>query len=174
MFAARLLGCWPSPAGYGVQCALCCPVGGCVHKDSVHVWMLLGLLLGLLFAHSCLFFVLPALPCLPGGDALERGNNVNTVIFDKTGTLTLGRPQVMEASVFSKHYTLQQVRASTTCGSCLLAHRSGGWLLKLDWSIRSVAADLWQALFFEAHAHHVLPRRCCKSVPSCCAVITGV
>jgi cation transport ATPase len=46
---------------------------------------------------------------LPGGDALERGYNVNTVIFDKTGTLTLGRPQVMEAAVFSKHYTLQQV-----------------------------------------------------------------
>jgi Cu+-exporting ATPase len=49
---------------------------------------------------------------IKGGDALERGYNVNTVIFDKTGTLTLGKPQVMEAQVFSKHYTLQQVRRS--------------------------------------------------------------
>jgi cation transport ATPase len=62
---------------------------------------------------------------LSGGDALERGYNVNTVIFDKTGTLTLGRPQVMEAAVFCKHYTLQQVRACTDkgpqhlCSACM-------------------------------------------------------
>lgn len=53
---------------------------------------------------------------IKGGDALERGYNVNTVIFDKTGTLTLGKPQVMEAAVFSKHYTLQQVRAGGAWG----------------------------------------------------------
>lgn len=52
---------------------------------------------------------------IKGGDALERGYNVNTVIFDKTGTLTLGKPQVMEAQVFSKHYTLQQVRRAACC-----------------------------------------------------------
>lgn len=54
--------------------------------------------------HPCVVFL------LTGGDALERGYHVNTVIFDKTGTLTVGRPQVMEAAVFSRHYTLQQVR----------------------------------------------------------------
>lgn len=47
---------------------------------------------------------------IKGGDALERGYNVNTVVFDKTGTLTLGKPQVMEAAVFDRHYTLAQVR----------------------------------------------------------------
>ena len=41
---------------------------------------------------------------------MERGYHVNTVIFDKTGTLTVGRPQVVKAEVFSKHYTPQQVR----------------------------------------------------------------
>jgi P-type E1-E2 ATPase len=46
-----------------------------------------------------------------GGDALERGHHVNTVVFDKTGTLTRGRPQVTEAVLFNSHYSMQQVRA---------------------------------------------------------------
>jgi P-type E1-E2 ATPase len=45
-----------------------------------------------------------------GGDALERGHHVDTVIFDKTGTLTLGKPQVTDAVIFNKDYTMQQVR----------------------------------------------------------------
>lgn len=49
-------------------------------------------------------------PLLPGGDALERGHHVNTIIFDKTGTLTRGKPQVTEAVLFNKQYTMQQVR----------------------------------------------------------------
>lgn len=53
---------------------------------------------------------------IKGGDALERGYNVNTVVFDKTGTLTLGKPQVMEAAVFDRHYTLAQVRMRGWCG----------------------------------------------------------
>jgi P-type E1-E2 ATPase len=48
-----------------------------------------------------------------GGDALERGHHVNTVVFDKTGTLTRGRPQVTEAVLFNSHYTMQQVRLET-------------------------------------------------------------
>ncbi len=31
-----------------------------------------------------------------GGDALERGAHIDTVVFDKTGTLTLGRPDVVD------------------------------------------------------------------------------
>lgn len=46
---------------------------------------------------------------IKGGDALERGHHVNTVVFDKTGTLTRGRPQVTEAVLFNSHYSLQQV-----------------------------------------------------------------
>jgi Cu+-exporting ATPase len=34
---------------------------------------------------------------IKGGDALERGHHVDTVVFDKTGTLTLGRPLVTGA-----------------------------------------------------------------------------
>jgi P-type Cu+ transporter len=34
---------------------------------------------------------------IKGGDALERGHHVDTVVFDKTGTLTRGRPQVTGA-----------------------------------------------------------------------------
>eukprot|EP00882_Tetradesmus_deserticola_P007169 GHRQ01007548.1.p1 GENE.GHRQ01007548.1~~GHRQ01007548.1.p1 ORF type:complete len:744 (+),score=290.70 GHRQ01007548.1:392-2623(+) len=67
---------------------------------------------------------------IKGGDALERGHHVNTVVFDKTGTLTRGHPQVTEAVLFNSHYTMQQVRllASTAaldragCG-CQLVKR---------------------------------------------------
>lgn len=48
--------------------------------------------------------------CAAGGDALERGHHVNTVIFDKTGTLTRGHPQVTEAVLFNKQYTITQVK----------------------------------------------------------------
>ena len=112
----RAAACWA-----GVQAALCCLVSGCAQTQAgvgstlcmfAQSLMFCCLVQPLTFLAYLLLFVLPAISpcCLPGGDALERGNNVNTVIFDKTGTLTLGRPQVMEASVFSKHYTLQQVR----------------------------------------------------------------
>ena len=33
---------------------------------------------------------------LRGGDALQRGAGIDTVVFDKTGTLTVGRPTVVE------------------------------------------------------------------------------
>jgi hypothetical protein len=63
--------------------------------------------------------------CAAGGDALERGHHVNTVVFDKTGTLTRGRPQVTEAVLFNSHYTMQQVRlqpaglsGSFVCSTC--------------------------------------------------------
>eukprot|EP00775_Hariotina_reticulata_P005342 gene5342-5579_t len=46
---------------------------------------------------------------IKGGDALERGHHVDTVIFDKTGTLTLGKPQVTDAIIFNSDYTMQQV-----------------------------------------------------------------
>jgi hypothetical protein len=56
--------------------------------------------------------------CAPaGGDALERGHHVNTVVFDKTGTLTRGRPQVTEAVLFNSHYSMQQVRPAPLLGS---------------------------------------------------------
>jgi magnesium-transporting ATPase (P-type) len=85
---------------------VCCGCGGSVSRAD---WYLTPLPVGLP--------VCVRVSCVDrsGGDALERGNNVNTVIFDKTGTLTLGRPQVMEAAVFSKHYSLQQVRGPA-CG----------------------------------------------------------
>jgi Cu+-exporting ATPase len=31
---------------------------------------------------------------ISGGDVIEKGDKINTIIFDKTGTLTVGRPQV--------------------------------------------------------------------------------
>jgi P-type Cu+ transporter len=31
-----------------------------------------------------------------GGEALERGAHIDTVVFDKTGTLTIGRPEVVD------------------------------------------------------------------------------
>lgn len=54
--------------------------------------------------------------CLSGGDALERGHHVNTVVFDKTGTLTRGRPEVMDCKLFDEHVTVQQVRQAVRLG----------------------------------------------------------
>jgi len=46
---------------------------------------------------------------IKGGDALERGHKVDTVVFDKTGTLTLGKPKVLDYKIFDSNYSLRQV-----------------------------------------------------------------
>jgi Cu+-exporting ATPase len=95
---------------------------------------------------------------IKGGDALERGYNVNTVIFDKTGTLTLGKPQVMEAQVFSKHYTLQQVCRPVPCWQPSAAykqlHRVSVFLKRCGYTRRQVVVHVcsqqkWHGLLAE-------------------------
>ena len=73
-----------------------------------------------------------------GGEALERGAHVDTVVFDKTGTLTQGRPEVVEVVPTPEIATLAQMTfcalpplprwaASTPLGAAIVseAHRRG-------------------------------------------------
>jgi hypothetical protein len=68
------------------------------------------------YVQVLLLDVLLLLLLLLGGDALERGHKVDTVVFDKTGTLTLGRPKVLDYKIFDSNYTLHQVRGGNLGG----------------------------------------------------------
>jgi Cu+-exporting ATPase len=39
-----------------------------------------------------------------GGDVLEKGSHIDTVVFDKTGTLTQGRPELTSLIIFESNY----------------------------------------------------------------------
>lgn len=82
----------------------CCGCVGCLHASQRIVPSQCMPSCVLTADHVCVLSCRAA-----GGDALERGHHVNTVVFDKTGTLTRGRPQVTEAVLFNSHYSLQQV-----------------------------------------------------------------
>ncbi|QDK43160.1 hypothetical protein DOM21_17200 [Bacteriovorax stolpii] len=42
---------------------------------------------------------------ISGGDIVEKGSHIDTIVFDKTGTLTEGRPELTEIVVFDTAYT---------------------------------------------------------------------
>lgn len=59
-----------------------------------------------------------------GGEALQKGSSINTVVFDKTGTLTLGQPSVTKFKNLSKlsdDKILSIVYALESCSSHPLA-----------------------------------------------------
>ena len=41
---------------------------------------------------------------ISGGDIVEKGSHIDTIVFDKTGTLTEGRPELTEIVVFDAAY----------------------------------------------------------------------
>lgn len=46
---------------------------------------------------------------IKGGDALELGHKVQSIVFDKTGTLTQGQPQVVDSIRFGAAYQLAEM-----------------------------------------------------------------
>ena len=60
---------------------------------------------------------------IKGGEALERGHNINVVVFDKTGTITFGRPVVVAHTIMTGGPSLPELQvcteAKTNCITCV-------------------------------------------------------
>lgn len=46
---------------------------------------------------------------ISGGDVIEKGSHIDTIIFDKTGTLTEGRPELTDIVLFDAGYEVDSV-----------------------------------------------------------------
>lgn len=46
---------------------------------------------------------------ISGGDIVEKGSHIDTIVFDKTGTLTEGRPELTEIVIFDSSYKEEEL-----------------------------------------------------------------
>ena len=59
---------------------------------------------------------------ISGGNIIEKGSHINTIVFDKTGTLTEGRPQLTKIHFFNQDYSEEAILKIAASSSQYSAH----------------------------------------------------
>ena len=97
---------------------------------------------------------------IKGGDALERGHRVDTVVFDKTGTLTRGRPQVTGARLVGAASSVGGAAPAPT--AALAAPAAAAALAALAAPVLSLRHVALLVAGAEAASEHPLARAVCE------------